>query len=71
MDADSLQNLLDGAKFQLRCKEGERSKFAEKNKELQEVLRKQKDEIKHSGRIARFEGQTAIKSFRETFVNLI
>lgn len=46
MDADSLQNLLDGAKFQLRCKEGERSKFAEKNKELEEVLRKQKDEIK-------------------------
>jgi len=46
MDADSLQNLLDGAKFQLRCKEGERSKFAEKNKELEEVLRKQKEEIK-------------------------
>jgi len=46
-DADSLQNLLDGAKFQLRCKEAERGKFAEKNKELEEVLKKQKEEIKH------------------------
>ena len=29
IDADSLQNHLDSAKLQPRCKEGERSKFAE------------------------------------------
>ena len=45
-DADSLQNHLDSAQYQLRCKETERSKFAEKNKELQVVLKKQKEEIK-------------------------
>jgi len=46
VDADSLQNLLDGAQFQLRCKEGERSKFAERNKEVEELLKKQQEEIK-------------------------
>eukprot|EP00092_Neocalanus_flemingeri_P007824 GFUD01008445.1.p1 GENE.GFUD01008445.1~~GFUD01008445.1.p1 ORF type:complete len:419 (-),score=157.21 GFUD01008445.1:144-1400(-) len=46
VDADNLQNQLDSAKFQLRCKEGERSKFAEKNKEVEEMLRKQKEELK-------------------------
>jgi len=46
VDADSLQNQLDGAQFQLRCKEGERSKFAERNKEVEELLKKQQEEIK-------------------------
>jgi len=46
VDADSLQNQLDGAQFQLRCKEGERSKFAERNKEVEELLKKQQGEIK-------------------------
>jgi len=46
VDADSLQNQLDNAQFQLRCKEGERSKFAEKNKEVEELLKKQNEEIK-------------------------
>ena len=45
-DVDSLQNSLDSAQFQLRCKETERSKFAERNKELEEVLKKQKEEVK-------------------------
>ena len=46
IDADSLQNHLDSAKFQLRCKEGERSKFAERNKDLEGLLKKKKEEIK-------------------------
>jgi len=45
-DADTLQNKLDSAQFQVRCKETERSKFAVRNKELEEVLTKQKEEIK-------------------------
>jgi len=45
-DADSIQIKLDSAQFQLRCKETERSKFAEKNRELEDVLKKQKEEIK-------------------------
>ena len=46
-DADSIQVKLDSAQFQLRCKETERSKFAEKNRELEDVLKKQKEEIKN------------------------
>jgi len=53
VDADSLQNQLDSAQFQLRCKEGERSKFAEKNKEVEELLKEQKEEIKDFERIRR------------------
>jgi len=45
-DADSIQIKLDSAQFQLRCKETERSKFAEKNKELEDILKKQKEEVK-------------------------
>jgi len=45
-DADSIQIKLESAQFQLRCKETERSKFAEKNKELEDILKKQKEEVK-------------------------
>ena len=45
-DADSLQNQLESAQFQLRCKETERSRIAGRNKELEELLKNQKEEIK-------------------------
>jgi len=60
VDADSLQNQLDNAQFQLRCKEGERSKFAEKNKEVEELLKKQNEEIKDLERSRRKAKEQAV-----------
>ena len=45
-DADTLQNQLDNVQFQLRLKETEKSKISDRNKELENLLREQKEEIK-------------------------
>jgi len=45
-DPDDLQNQLDNAQFQLRLKEAEKSKLSDRNKEVENLLRQQKDEIK-------------------------
>jgi len=46
VDASTLQNKLDGAQFNLRCKESEREKLATRNKELEETHVKVKEEVK-------------------------
>jgi len=45
-DPNDLQNQLDNAQFQLRLKEAEKSKVLDRNKDVEDVLRQQKDEIK-------------------------
>ena len=45
-DADTLQNQLDNVQFQLRLKETEKSKISDRNKELENLLKEQKEEIK-------------------------
>ena len=45
-DPNALQNRLENVQFQLRLKETEKSKVTERNKELEDLLRQQKDEIK-------------------------
>lgn len=45
-DPDDIQNQLDNVQFQLRLKEAEKSKIAKRNKEVEDLLRQQKDEIK-------------------------
>jgi len=46
VDTDVLSNQLDSLKFQLRCKEGEKAKIAERLKELETQGAKQREEIK-------------------------
>ena len=45
-DADTLQNKLDNVQFQVRLKDTEMSKLSDRNKELEGLLKGQKDEIK-------------------------
>ena len=46
-DPNKLQNQLDNIQFQLRLKETEKSKVSERNKELEDLLKQQKEEIKN------------------------
>ena len=46
-DPNTLQNQLDNIQFQLRLKETEKSKVSERNKELEDLLKQQKEEIKN------------------------
>ena len=46
-DPNKLQNQLDNIQFQLRLKETEKSKVSERNKELKDLLKQQKEEIKN------------------------
>ena len=45
-DPNTLQNQLDNVQFQLRLKETEKSKLSDRNKELENLLRQQKEEVK-------------------------
>jgi len=46
VDSDNLQNMLDSAKFTIRCKETEREKLSVKNAELEKQHKGMKDEVK-------------------------
>ena len=46
-DPNKLQNQLDNIQFQLRLNETEKSKVSERNKELEDLLKQQKEEIKN------------------------
>ena len=46
-DPNTLQNQLDNIQFQLRLNETEKSNVSERNKELEDLLKQQKEEIKN------------------------
>ena len=46
-DPNKLQNQLDNIQFQLRLNETEKSNVSERNKELEDLLKQQKEEIKN------------------------